>query len=241
MQEILSSLIKLQKIDSQIYEINKTLSEFPKRVQERQEALDERATNLQALDSQLTALRDQRKEREESLKADEDRLKKWEKRLSESKKHHEASTLAREIDAQKRLNQEVQEDILRLLEQEETLKQKVDLLKKDVAELKQLYAEAKALCEEKTASFGKQIAALDAERIHFTPHIKPALLQKYETIKKRRHGLAVAPAREGCCTGCNMNLPHQLYNIILQAKTLETCPSCQRILYSEEGLEHGIS
>jgi len=36
---------------------------------------------------------------------------------------------------------------------------------------------------------------------------------------------------EGSCSGCNMKLPPQLYNILQRVESVEQCPSCQRIIY----------
>jgi hypothetical protein len=46
--------------------------------------------------------------------------------------------------------------------------------------------------------------------------------------------LAVVSVRNGTCQGCNMNIPPQLYNVLQRGQTIETCPSCHRIIYWEE-------
>ena len=57
--------------------------------------------------------------------------------------------------------------------------------------------------------------------------------KKYSAIRMRR-GLAMAPVKNGTCQGCNMNIPPQLYNVLQRGQTVETCPSCHRIIYWEE-------
>ena len=49
-----------------------------------------------------------------------------------------------------------------------------------------------------------------------------------------RLGLAVVPVVNGVCKGCHMAIPPQLYNIIQRGLSMETCPSCNRIIYWEE-------
>ncbi len=241
MRETLSCLIQLQKVDSAIFELAKSRDQYPEQVKRTQAKVEECSAMLESLSSKLQTLREERTAKEQHLKTEEEKLRKWEKRLMDSKKHHEASTLAREIDAQKRLNLEVQEEALRLLEQEETLKKKVDEIAQELDTLRQQFDKEKALSDAKTKEFDSKIKALEANCGQYNKHLKKNVTTKYENIKKRRNGLAVVPVRDGCCTGCSMSLPPQLYNIVIQATTLETCPSCQRILYWEEGLEHGIS
>ena len=63
--------------------------------------------------------------------------------------------------------------------------------------------------------------------------VKPDVLKRYGNIRMRR-GLAVVSVRNGTCQGCNMNIPPQLYNVLQRGQTVETCPSCHRIIYWEE-------
>jgi len=59
------------------------------------------------------------------------------------------------------------------------------------------------------------------------------VLKRYASIRMRR-GLAVVSVRSGTCQGCNMNIPPQLYIVIQRGQTIETCPSCHRIIYWED-------
>jgi len=61
-------------------------------------------------------------------------------------------------------------------------------------------------------------------------------LKRYEQTQKRR-GIALAPVIGGVCQGCHMNLPPQLSNILARFESIETCPSCNRLLYRIELLE----
>ena len=53
-----------------------------------------------------------------------------------------------------------------------------------------------------------------------------------EVVEAR--GLAVVSVRGGTCQGCNMNIPPQLYNVLQRGLSIETCPSCHRLIYWEE-------
>jgi len=149
------------------------------------------------------------------------------------------SALAREIDAQKRLNAEAEEEVLRLELEEEELKKEVDILRADLDALQQEHDDELKEADTNASEFDGGLEEKRSARSEFSSQLKASLLRKYENIKILRGGVAVVPARNGSCTGCNMKLRPQLYNIILRAQTLETCPSCKRILYSEEGLADG--
>jgi predicted nucleic acid-binding Zn-ribbon protein len=83
------------------------------------------------------------------------------------------------------------------------------------------------------AEIEAQIAAQRAERDKLAAQVKPDVLKRYGNIRMRR-GLAVVSVRNGTCQGCNMNIPPQLYIVIQRGQTIETCPSCHRIIYWED-------
>jgi predicted nucleic acid-binding Zn-ribbon protein len=56
-------------------------------------------------------------------------------------------------------------------------------------------------------------------------------LEQYKFLKGKRNGTAVAPAAEGFCQACHMQIPPQLYNELQRNDHLIACPSCHRILY----------
>ncbi|MCH8014647.1 MAG: hypothetical protein IH823_07725 [Candidatus Dadabacteria bacterium] len=63
--------------------------------------------------------------------------------------------------------------------------------------------------------------------------ISPEILPLYEKIKTRNDEV-LAVARNEICTGCNMNIPAQLFNEILTLSRIIQCPNCKKILYCEE-------
>ncbi|MEM1010222.1 MAG: C4-type zinc ribbon domain-containing protein, partial [Myxococcota bacterium] len=230
--ENLPLLIQLQKIDKEIYDLNREIhEECPKSSQELAKELNKAKQDHDTIAEKLTLLTEDKKQKETLLREEEDKLGKWEKRLMDSKKHHEASTLAREIDAQKRLNQEMQDEILLLLEQEEQLSQRKQITQQHRDQLQSQFDAAQALCTQTTQQLQSRVDDLESSRGRFTSELPKSLLKRYENIKSRRNGIAVVPATNGCCMGCNMNLPPQLYNTIQQNASLETCPNCKRILY----------
>ncbi len=241
MQETLSCLIKLQQVDSQIYEIEKTRDVYPARVREIEKKIEEQQVLYEERKAALEEVQAEHKKKLDAFLAEQEKLRKWERRLMESKNHREAAPLAREIDAQKRLNEEAEEEIKALKEEVDAIKEEVALLSKTLKSLKSELSKESKISKAKIKEFDEQLKALNEARKEFTQKLRSSVLRKYELIKKRRQGLAIVPVRDGCCTGCNMMLRPQLYNSVQKVQTLETCPGCQRILYWEEGLENDAS
>ena len=49
-----------------------------------------------------------------------------------------------------------------------------------------------------------------------------------------RRGVAVVPIISGVCQGCHMSLPPQLNNMLARFESIETCPTCHRLIYRNE-------
>ncbi len=103
----------------------------------------------------------------------------------------------------------------------------------DVETLKGSIAKDGEVAKARMAEIEGKIAELRAERDKVAAGVKPDVLKRYSSIRMRR-GLAVVSVRNGTCQGCNMNIPPQLFIIIQRGQTIETCPSCHRIIYWED-------
>jgi RNase P subunit RPR2 len=73
-----------------------------------------------------------------------------------------------------------------------------------------------------------------AQRQQDETTLPPEILELYERVRKARRGLALAEARDGCCTACNVRLRPQVYNEVRTNESVVTCESCSRILYYVE-------
>ncbi|MGH7892154.1 MAG: zinc ribbon domain-containing protein, partial [Thermodesulfobacteriota bacterium] len=74
------------------------------------------------------------------------------------------------------------------------------------------------------------------EKVKIASGLAPDILSIYERVKKR-NGFVLAVVRNEVCTGCNMNIPPQLFNEVLTLSRLIQCPNCQKFLYCEEELK----
>ena len=61
--------------------------------------------------------------------------------------------------------------------------------------------------------------------------LAPGVLAIFETLARRRNGVAVAEARDGICTICHVRLRPQVFNTIRRNDGIVQCDSCQRILF----------
>ena len=233
MRNKMNLLRDLQEIDQEISSIEATRLDYrdeldafeadAARVQEMLDQLNDEVAQLQQSEAEL----------QQGLLKERDNVTRVEARLPEIQTQKEYVAVLKEIDVAKKSNKDVEEQM-------QAKQQEVSVLEEDLQEKE---TELAAI-QEKSEARGVELQQLltDSEgvlmkrtqtRESVAAELPVSLLRKYHTLFKRRGGLALALASNGACLGCNMQLPPQQYNKLLQIAEIQTCPHCNRILYVE--------
>jgi predicted nucleic acid-binding Zn-ribbon protein len=236
LREKLKALEELQQIDLEAQDVRAELETIPaKRAEVDQRVLDARR-GYDEEKSRLEGNERERRQLESLLGMERDKVKKWEGRLGEIRTPREYAALSREIDIAKKANDGQSEQVKELTAQAGAIQKALESRAEALAEREEAaQGEAKALDERKAAAEEK-LRQLDTRRGEAAKLVDPALLAKYENIKKRRAGIAVAPVVGMTCKGCHRNIPPQLAITLQRANSIETCPNCHRIIYSAEAV-----
>ncbi len=236
LREKLKALEELQQIDLDTNAVRAELegiapqrAEFDGKVRDARKAYDDERARLEGNERERRSL-------ETLLGMERDKVKKWEGRLNEIRTPREYAALSREIDIAKKSNDTQSEQLKALTAQaaevQKALEERAEWLaeQEDAAQggLKQL--------EERRAAVEERLRQLEARRAQQVAAVDPGLLAKYENIRRRRAGVAVAPVVGMSCSGCNRNVPPQLAIVLQRADSIETCPNCHRIIYAAEAL-----
>ena len=147
----------------------------------------------------------------------------------------EQTALLKEIEEGKKSAKESEEKIVAIMEEVETLGNRLIEEKNLLKGEKELVVEETEKVRTTIESINKGKKEKDALRQKQAHGIKPNVLRKYSTLRERRNGLAVVNVHQGVCQGCFMSIPPQKFNLLLKGDQLFDCPTCQRILYYRPG------
>jgi uncharacterized protein len=233
----LKALVNLQEIDARIYELEKDREQIPARLKEIEKILDTKKSELSTELNQLDEAEMARRLAESDLKAEKEKIKKWEARLSDIKGNRDYQALSREIEATRKANLGIEDEILRKMQEIEDLKSSLAGKQAELDELENGLSQERAELETKLESINATIAGEGEGREQARVKVDPSWYQQYQTIKSRREGVAVVPVKDEHCQGCHMGIPPQLYNIVLRGEQIESCPYCSRIFYYEKAIE----
>jgi predicted nucleic acid-binding Zn-ribbon protein len=236
MKEQLKLLAELQRHDARIQELEGMRKVWPQKL----EALNGDLKKVEALLGrerlQLEETESWRRRQEEEMKSEEAQLIKAKQKSSLVKNAKELMANERELQTTRKLAQEREEEVLKLVEAVEAAKKSIAQHEADLEALRAHVVSEEATAQGKVAELEAQIADERKLRDVAAARVRPEVLKKYSSIRMRR-GLAMVPVKNGTCAGCNMNIPPQLFNMLQRGNSIEVCGNCNRIIYWDKLME----
>ena len=234
MHEQMNLLKELQEIDQEISVIENSQQNY----RDELDTFEADAARVQGMIDELTAelalLQKDEAQLQQDLLKERDNITRVEGRLPEIQTQKEYVAVLKEIDVAKKANKDLDEQML--AKQQEINALEEDHLEKanELAAIKENAAARSAEISELLSESDTTLKKRKTTRDSLAADLPASLLRKYQTLFKRRGGLALALARNGACLGCNMQLPPQQYNSLLRVSKMQTCPHCNRLLYVEQ-------
>ncbi len=234
-EEKLTSLVTLQKIESKLDEIHILKGELPMEVADLEDEIQGLHARKNRIEEEINGVTDFISQRKEAIKESEALIKKYEKQSSNVKNNREFEAINKEMEMQQL---EVKLAEKHIKDATEEISEKAVALEKAQ---KNISAKEGVLATKK-GELEKIIAANEKEEKHFNKlaaeakgHVDARLLTSYEKIRKSyRNGLAVVPVERDACGGCFNAIPPQKQSEIRQRKKIMICENCGRILADED-------
>jgi uncharacterized protein len=227
----LERVIALQRLDTGAEAARRKLADEP----EREKALDARLEaakqRVATAKARLAENQNTRRAIEKELAVHQGRLSKFREQAMAVKTNQEYHAIQHEIaHAQDQIKAHEDRMLDQMLEADD-LAAEVKKAEADLAgEQKAIDADRKAMKAEH-ADLQSSLERIVAERTAIVSALDKQLLAIFEQISKKRHGVAVAEARDGICTICHVRLRPQVFNTVRRNEEIVQCDSCQRILY----------
>jgi predicted nucleic acid-binding Zn-ribbon protein len=227
----LSPLIALQKLDLRIMEINNQRRKIPERLQRVESPLREAQQLLQQTNAAIEILIKERRSHEKDLEAHEAHTEKMKSRLSELKSNKEYQAHLFEIEVANKKKGDFEEKILLCMEKIEQLQRTAKEAQEKLSVIEKAFEQEKKVVDELEHNLSTELANLEAQQQTHSAHVEKGLLSRYNKIKAVRKDQALAEIKEGICSGCRLQLPPQLISEVKRSQDLHTCPYCRRMLY----------
>ena len=234
MQEKIMALYELQKIDSQIDEINKVKGELPLEVQDLEDEIAGLTTRIENINGEVEEFNTLTKQRKREIDQAKIQISHYKEQQNNVRNNREYDAITKEIEYQE-LEIELAEK--RLKEYSVAIKNKKAQLENAeaiVADRSMDLAAKKSELESIEAETADQVAALEVKADKAKVKIDERLLTAYNRIRRSvRNGLAVVTVKRDACGGCYNHIPPQRQVDVRQGKKLIVCEYCGRILVAD--------
>jgi uncharacterized protein len=232
----IQSLVHLQVLDARLAELRNGLQALP--------------AQIAALDTRVNAARQQIASAKEALTTSLKDRKKYEMDVDswkeKARKYRDQSFEVKTNEAYKALQHEIQHAETQVAQAEDRLLERMvagEEYERQVkaAERSLNVVESEAQAERKKiqaeqASLQQELQAKESERQGIASGVPAELLNRYERIAARRHGIGLAEVRDESCRVCGMRIPPHVFQELRRNGGAEIfqCESCNRILYYVE-------
>lgn len=232
MKEQVAVLYDLQGIDMQISEAQARLEAMDGAKAYRRRYSQAKAT-YEAAGRALQNVTGELKDSELKLKTMDEKRTAYEKRLYNGSISNpkELSAVEREIEVLKEQQSELDGVVLGLYDAVEAAKQRSDEAR---TALETSEAQARAAIKKEAAekvSLESRVSELTAKRNEMAAGVTDkALMSRYNAVRKRTNGTAVAKVHEGKCEGCHVGVTAYIMRNLYSSDDVQTCENCGRIL-----------
>jgi len=231
LNEQLSLLIELQKLDTVILTLHSKIDTLPDTIASSEGPLKKAEASFENLKQGQAAMEKKKKDKELVIEEINIKVDKQKQRTSEIKNNKEYQAHLKEIEKAERDLKAAEDELIDAIESiektskvlpvEQTLvneeRTKLDVVEKEV--------------KETIAVYKQEVRKLKHERKTFIGKLDADIYKLYINLMKSKRGLAVVEAKSERCGGCNLNIPPQMFVELKQNTEITHCPQCERILY----------
>jgi len=227
----LANLLKLQQIDSKIFEIKKVRGALPEEVQDLEDEIIGYNTRLDNFKNDIDNKNNDIENLKNKVSEAKKLIKKYKDQQMNVRNNREYDAISKEIELQdldsKLFVKKSGENEVKIEDIKEDVKSTKKVIKERTQVLKSKKADLDILSDESKEEEKK----LDSLKTKASKKIEASLLLSYEKlINKQRNGLAVVKVSRSACGGCFNIVPPQRQAEIKEKKKIILCEYCGRIL-----------
>ena len=227
-------LIELQKIDSQLAEIEELLGDLPIKVTELKNKEDSLTSDFERGKARLKEIALEQHKTEMNLAEFKEKIDKLKDQLFLVTNNKQYDALMLEIDHLKENLDRNETTELELLEEKDQLSEQVKSQEQSLESLRKDLSSKRVNLEQALAASSSEKKDLESRREETAKDLSASVLARYNRILSARNGLAVVSLEGRSCGGCGAALPPQLVAEVKTLATIQDCSICTRFLFWEK-------
>jgi len=235
MKEDLELLLKLQVIDYDRGELERSKEYIPDMMENLRREVEENEALFYNTEKELSEATIAQKNLELEIAGKQEELKKLQGQMMAIKTNKEYDALVSQIDNVKATINEKETQLLEIIGKIEELEGGIDDYRKKAEESKKRNEEQLNILQEKMDSVGTKIKIKDDERTNIIVRVPKRTMSIYERVRKSRGGSVIVTVKKRACGACFKALPPHRIQELKRADQLITCDNCGRLLIWQNG------
>lgn len=233
MEETLRLLFQLQRVDTNLDDVEESKGDLPATVRGLEAQIAETTEVLNAKQASIDASVQARNTADNDIKDFEEKLKRYKAQQYQVRNNKEYDAITKEIEF-------AEESVRNLTKQFEDFENRMSIAKTELNEVQERLTELQSVLSERQAELAEVSKETEEEERKFRHErekllvrIGKDILAKYAMIRSAR-GKAVVPFRKESCGGCGNRIPPQHIIEIRRNDKVYVCQHCGRIVVSDE-------
>ena len=231
---LIQDLIELQKIDSQLAEIEELLGDLPIKVTELKNKEDSLTSDFERGKARLKEIALEQHKTEMNLAEFKEKIDKLKDQLFLVTNNKQYDALMLEIDHLKEELDRSETTELEFLEEKDQLAEQVKSQEQSLESLSEDLSSKRVNLKQALAASSSEKKDLESRREETAKDLSASVLARYNRILSARNGLAVVSLEGKSCGGCGAALPPQLVAEVKTLVTIQNCSICTRFLFWEK-------
>jgi len=228
----LEKLIELQKTDTNIRRLKKTIDTAAARRAEIEQEFERHAFSIREIQSKRDALHAIRVDLDKQIAENKTYLERADRNLKHAQNQKEYETAMRETDALQKQIAVLETQSLEKMGELETVEKELEERAEEINSLEAKRTTALGEFDSAVAKDRKELERETVLRKDVFTTLPERLAEVYDRLAMRsRDGIAVAEVINGACSACFMSLRPQMQMQVKKGDEIITCESCSRILY----------
>lgn len=229
----LYKLIKLQKIDKKLMDLESFKGDLPEQVNELRDNLENLNTRLANAREDFENTQKMKRDYQADIDSLTEKLNKFKEQIYSVKTNKEYDAITTEIENIEHQLDELELKFIELLENEEKQNESILQLEKSVSDVSENLKIKEAELREKLSKTESEEKMLYSKRKDAVANLDYKLISTYDRIRKGKDGIALATIENYNCTSCYTTLPAQTAVEVRKMNRIISCEVCGRILVYE--------
>lgn len=229
MQKDLELMLKLQEVDYEIDELERSKSYLPDMINQLKAQIDEVAQALEQAQQRIKQLNLDKKNWEIEAAAWQEEQQKFQRQMRDIKTNKEYDALMAEIEIRKQKISQNEDLILQAMQETEELAPKIDEFKKSLEEVSKTNHKQITELQKQIDGVDEKVLIKQDEKKRISLQVSRVAISTYDRIRKKCMPVVIS-VRKKACGACYKTFPPQRIQEIKKGDGLITCDNCGRIL-----------